>query len=126
MAGILKVEEEEVPIFCVNNFSIVDQDGRMFSNGFTIGNLVSLSDIAKTREQFPNNIQLRGEVVCPFVQKARPATNPLFSTGKPSMREKKSSNTKQTKKASPVLSTEERIAVFYSSGRVMIIGAREG
>lgn len=46
----------------------------------SIGNFVSLSNVANTRVTFDNPLFLKGTVVCPFIRKVNPEVSPLMRT----------------------------------------------
>lgn len=114
MGGLIHVGDEEVPVFCVNEFSIRDANGTLYSAIQILGECVSLSDIANPRVPFEGKYELWGSVVCPFPQKTRGAVNPLIRQEATNESTSQQSHTNPNRKAPVTLTMEEKRAVRLS------------
>lgn len=114
MAGLLKVNGEEVPIFCVTSYSITDKNGNRINWNWDSGHYVSLTDISNPRETLPGDYQLNGFVICPFPHKVKATVNPLFRNEDKSSKFSQSSLAVSSRKNTVFMSMEERIAVEVS------------
>lgn len=101
MGGLIPVGNEEVPVFCVSEFSIRDANGKC----------VSLSDIANPRVPFEEKYELWGSIVCPFPQKTRCAANPLIRRETTNESSYQQSHTNPNRKTPMILTMEEKRAV---------------
>ena len=114
MAGVIKVNGEDVPVFCVTSYSITDKNGNRLNWNWDSGHYVSLTDISNPRETLPGDYQLNGFVISPFPQKVKATVNPLFRNEDKSSKNNQSSLAVSSRKNTVCMSIEERIAVEVS------------